>query len=399
MQIINGVYFFPRESDSVEGVAVRPPKTYPEIGKKYAVAVLIHGVGERGQGDVNALLNVVDGYDYDGAGPLPRQYAIETPQFEALCEKYQIIGVTVNYPKDFTPSDVDYVLDMVESKFNVDTSREVLIGFSWGGKAVLDYVTSSLHRAKRCAFVVAAAPVNTTTSGRNVIDAGLQFIGTTYETDPTVSPTNVKNFVNSIAGTVPKPVLITFPGNAHGGFTEMINYPPIFEYLLKTSRDNRIQYVHGTGTVPVDPLPPVPAIPTAVATYIGVGPAIFLIGNKSTGWKTGYEGSWSLISGPAGVTAKQVFPGGSSFINANATLPVQGTYVFRLTLQGALLPADVTVVYGTVVQPPPVPKEVISFDSATDYITYKDGSTETAKAVYSNGTWTVKNAAGQVITF
>lgn len=378
MQLLNGVYYFPRESDSREGFAARPPKNYTP-DKHYPVIILVHGMGERGSGDMEALQNVVDGFDYDGPGPLPRQWAIETPQFEAYCEKYQIIGVTVNYPSEFNPEDFNYVLDTLESKFSIDTSREAAIGFSLGGGAILRYITSSLSNAKRLAFAVAAAPVSWATVTKNVVDAGLQFIGTTYETDPVVSASNVKNFVNAISATVPKPVLIIYPGNAHGGFNEIINYPAIYEYLLKTSRDNRVQFVvGGTVTPPVEP--PTTTV-KAITSYKITGNQISLIGSKSTGYTIGYDGVWALKSGPA--TAKQVFPTGSSYIDATGILPVPGTYVFTFSLKGAQQ-VDVTVPFGDAL-PPKVPK---IFDWASKTLSYEDGTKEavtSAKFIAASG--------------
>lgn len=394
MQQINGAYFFPRESDSKEGFHARPPKDYPIPGKKYGVVVLIHGMGERGAGDIPALLNVSDGFDYDGPGPLPRQYAIETPEFEAAIEKYQFIGVTVNYPNEFNPNDVNYVLDTVEQNFNVDTSREVIIGFSLGGGAVLRYITSSLTNAKRLAFAVAAAPVNWATTTKNVVDAGLQVIGTTYETDPTVSASNVKNFIAAISATNPKPVLITYPGKAHGGFLEIINYPAIYEYLLKTSRDNRIQYVvpGATKPEPTPTDPPPSGTVKAVTSYTITGNKIALIGRNSIG-AAGYDGAWTLKSAPAGVTSKNVFSQGTSWIDVNGVLPAPGTYVFTFTLKGAQ-PVDVTVNYGDVVVPPPA-KTPLSFSSIDDRLIYSDGSSEMATAEYVSGKWVVKTSSNQ----
>lgn len=382
MQLINGVYYFPRESDSREGFAARPPKGYTS-DKRYPVVMLIHGMGDRGQGELENLVNVVDGYDYDGAGPLPRQWAVETPQFEAYCEKYQIIGVTVNYPSEFNPDDFNYVLDTLEAKFSIDTSREAAIGFSLGGGAVLRYITSSLSNAKRLAFAAAAAPVNWATTTKNVIDAGLQFIGTTYETDPTVSAGNVKNFVNAIAVTVPKPVLITYPGNAHGGFNEIINYPMIFDYLLKTSRDNRLQFVVGSAPIPVEPPPPTTIQP--ITSYKITDNKISLFGSKSIGYTQGYDGTWAFVSGPA--TARQVFPLGSSYIDANGILPVPGTYEFEFNLKG-VLPVRVTVQHGI------AEKVVKSF--AEDLITFSDGFTEEGKATFANGVWEIVAVSGKV---
>lgn len=394
MQLINGVYYFPRESDSKEGFGVRPPKNYTP-DKKYPVVVLVHGIGERGQGDIPALQNVVDGFDYDGAGPLPRQYAIETTEFEAMIERFQFIGVTVNYPTDFRPNDITYVLDTIEAAFPVDKSREAVIGFSWGGKAVLDYIVASLANAKRLAFAVAAAPVNSTTNVQNVIDAGLQFIGTTCEEDPRVPPENVKRFVNSIATTNPKPVLIIYPGNAHSGFLEVINQPWIFEYLLKTSRDNPIQFVAPGATQPgTTPVGPVPIQMQAVVAYSGVGPVYKLDATKSIGYR---YAAWRVVKVPDGVNLYNPMIKGAGYERAEFTAPKPGAYELEMILtdaNGRQITEKFTIIYGTVPIPP---KTVEGFDSTTDLITYSDGSTEKGIAVLSAGKWVLKNSAGTMV--
>lgn len=387
MQLINGVYYFPRESDSKEGFAVRPPKNYtPDT--RYPVVVLVHGIGERGQGDIAALQNVVDGFDYDGAGPLPRQYAIETPEFEAMIERFQFIGVTVNYPLEFNPNDFNYVLDTVEQRFSVDTTRECAICFSLGGGAGMRYITSSISNAKRLAFIVLAAPVNWATNTQNVVDAGLQVIGTTCEKDPRVSPTNIKNFISAISATVPKPVLIVYPGEGHSGFLEVINNTWIFEYLLKTSRENRVQFVAPGATTPV-PGPIEPTTMQPVVAYSSTGPAFNLDATKSTGYK---YAAWRLTGAPDGVNIYNPYIKGAGYERALFTAPQPGRFELEMILTdaaGKQVKTPFFIEYGTAT---PVIKTVQSFDGSM--ITYSDNSTEAGRAIYSGGKWEIVAASG-----
>lgn len=398
--IENGIHYYPRESDAKEGFLARPP-----AGVIKGQWLIIHGVGERGAADLEALKNVALGWDYDGTGPMERQYGLLTPELIAQADKHGTLLVIVNYPTNFDPSDIDFVMNTIESDpaFKVDKTRWGIIGFSWGGREVMRCLTSTAQKAARFAVAVVCAPVNPGGNLQYIVDAKLQLIGTTYSIDPRVSSSNVQAIITGInkLGPVIKPVYIEWPINypgAHGTFNEMLNGTDklipqsIYDYMDSVSTLERKQYPSSIIVEPPIVQPP-PTAATAVASYTGAGPSIRLIGDKSTGWKTGYEGTWSFVSGPAGVTSKQVFPGGSNFINASATLPVQGTYVFRLNLTGAT-PVDVTVVYGAATEPPPVLKEVLSFDSTTDLITYADKTTEIGRSLYEGGKWKIISASG-----
>lgn len=383
--IENGIHYYERESDAKEGFAVIP------TGKDGSgIIIVIHGIGEIGDGGIEQLQNIMEGWDYDGDGPLPRQFAMPIPEYKKNLKDYNFLGVHINYKSSFTPSDFNYVIDTVVADLKGNRSRVGAIAFSLGGQQLIPYITSSLENAKKLVLAVLCAPVNPGGNWQNVVDAKLQVIGTTYAVDKRVSADNIRRAIADINRLNPiiKPVYKEWPGENHGTFNDMLASAEIFQYMNSVSTTDRKQFAFGA-----TPIPPVVQPPTteikAVASYTGTGPAIKLIGDKSTGYETGYEGTWAFVSGPAGVTAKQVFPGGSSFINASANLPVQGTYVFQFNLVGAD-PVKLTVVYGIVTQP----KEVLSFDSNTDLITYKDTTTEIGRSLYEGGKWKIISASG-----
>lgn len=399
MKITEGnVSYYPRISDDgsvvygKDAYAVKVPQGY-DRAKLYPVILLVHGMGERSQGTLADIKNIWLGFDYDGAGPLPRQYAIATEEFNKAIDQYGFIGAAVTYGSEFNPGDFDYVMDAIEAEYAVDRTREAAIGFSLGGGAVVREITSSLTAAKRWALMVACAPVNWATTIKNIVDAKLQLIGTTNRTDPTVSPSNVKKIVadiNALNPTIPAD-LIVFEQDGHGSFVEMLmrSHPQVpqnvYDYLKSVSINDRKPYP----TSSIQPIPPQP-VPTiqAITSYSITGTTARLIGSKSIGYQTGLDGIWEFISGPEGVTAKLVFPTGSSYIDATAQLPVPGTYIFKFALKG-IEPVLMTVVMGTAT---PVEKKPASYSIALKLLTYSDGSVEAATAVITTASGKTFNA-------
>lgn len=398
--IENGIHYYPRESDAKEGFLADPP-----AGEIKCQWLIIHGVGERGPADLEALKNIALGWDYDGAGPQQRQHGMLTPELKAQADKHGALLVIVNYPTNFDPTDIDFVLNTIEADTDLKTDKTKwgIIGFSWGGREVMRYLTSSLERPKRFAVAVICAPVNPGGNLQYIVDAKLQVIGTTYAIDPRVSASNVQAIITGInkLGPVIKPVYIEWPINApgaHGTFNEMLagtdsRIPQtMYDYLDSVSTVDRKQYpAAGIPSMPPVTNPPTTGIFT-LTSYKITGNKVALIGRNSKGYLSAYDGTWAFKSGPAGVTAKQVFPGGSSFIDATGILPIAGTYVFTFTLKGAEEPIDVQVVYGAVTEP----KEVLSFDSSVALITYKDNTTEIGRSIYEGGEWKIIAASGTV---
>ena len=373
---IDGVTYYEREDNSKEGFGIRPAK-----GQNRPMLIITHGIGERGAGLLANLINLTDGFDYDGEGPLPRQYAFENETIEAFAAKYDIHLVTVNYPETFEPNDYTYVIGVVIAEYSVDKTRIYIDGFSLGGGAVLKYVTSSVANAALLAGAFACAPVNWATTHKNVADARLQVVGTTCEVDKTVSPGNIKDFVAKVNAFNPEfPVyLIIYPGEAHSGFNEFLAEENTWKWMIANSTAKRIPFTRPTGTTPVPVPDPVPTTLKAVPNYTLTGSTLVLDGSKSTGQNYGF---WGFTAVPDGVNIWGLNLGGN--IKSQITLPKQGTYKLKLTVSNAAKQTDaeeITVVYGTA----PVPPRVLVEATGSIVLKYSDGSTGLANARVVDG--------------
>jgi dienelactone hydrolase len=370
--------------------AVVKPPDYPIPGKVYPVILEIPGMGDRSEGYYENLLNVLQGYDYDGNGPLPRQYPVMQPDFYTAIKTKQVLGVIVTYPREFNPADINFVLDELEKNWQVDKSREAIRGFSLGGGAVMRYITSSLANAKRLCLAVAVAPVSWASNLQYIVDAKLPFIGVTNRTDDRVSPEIIKNYVKAIEALNPAvaPKLLVFPQDGHGGINEMqaLSHPyvpqSVYDYVLASDRANPKSYPLTVATIPTQPVPtdPSPTGLTAVAKEIGIttSSSITLDGSASTG-ASGH--SWGVISVPAGVSIyTNLFTKGSGWHTVTASLPKEGAYTFVLNAYNSIATARDTIVVSFQKTSVPVPPTPVTYDSETGYLVFSDGSRVKATA-------------------
>lgn len=393
----NGIDYYARESDAAEGFSVRVPAGYTP-GKLYPVWVIVHGIGERSSGTIDDLQNVREGYDYDGPGPLLRQYGIETTELKANGDRFGHITVIVTYPSEFNPNDFDYVLDFLEQNYQVDTSREAIIGFSLGGGAILRYITSSLKAAQRVAVAVACAPVNWAGNVQNIVDARLQLIATSAAADYRVNPTtNIKPVLDRINALKPSiaPVYIEWPGTGHGTFNEMLagtdsRIPQsMFAYLDASTSITRLKYPT-TGTKPTTP--PVTQPTTATADFnIAEGQVITtkIFELDASASKNATSFFWDVqrddTSGK-GVSWTGGVLGGPKKVISGLT---DGKYVAQLVVNNNVPSGKrkFTVKLDGSTTPEPTPKKVISLNASK--VVFSDGSTEDAagwKLVSKSGT-------------
>lgn len=398
MTILNGIHYYERESDAKEGFAVIP------TGKNDSgIIIVIHGVGELGDGGIEQLKNIMEGFDYDGDGPLPRQYAMPIPEYKKNLKDFNFLGVHVNYKSSFTPSDFIYVIDTVVKDFSANRNRVGAIAFSLGGQQLIPFITSSVENAKKLVLAILCAPVNPGGNWQNVVDAKLQVIGTTFAVDKKVGADNVRRAIADINKLNPtiRPVYKEWPGENHGTLNEMMASPEIFQYMNSVSTTERKQFVTGGTSTPADPGPVVPGSALkAIASVTGTGPTYTLSGRDSTGYR--YQ-TWTVTKVPDGVSPYGAYINGVGNIVASFKPPAKGLYeiefkVFDSTDAKVSKTDSVKILinYGDVI--PTEPKTFKGFDSGTDLITWSDGSTEPGKATYANGAWLVKNAAGQPIT-
>lgn len=403
------VKYYPKVDDNWNKIrefatAVLLPDNY-DASREYPWLMAVHGIGERGEGSKAQLENLVLGIlQPDGK----RLWAFATTDMKTAVDKYGIVMFIPTYPNSFEPSQVNLIYDFGKSEFNL-VNEFFLTGFSLGGGAVVKYMTSSLANAQRLAFAAPCAPTTAIMDASVIGKANLpvQFFVNVNDSNGATNLNVTKTQVNAINATNPaiKVQFTAFNLTGHGGFSEAMTIAPpiapggqgitnlsenVYEAYLDILKNGPRPMKSGT-TVPPTTQPPTTVKPVTSYTIDATG--IHLRGDQSIGYSTGLDGGWRLISGPPGTNVYNVFPGGSTYINADGKLPVAGTYVFEFALRGAT-PVRVTVVY-----PPDVEtKVVIGFSSVTDLITYSDSTSERGESTYANGKWILKNSAGQIVT-
>lgn len=384
--------------------AILLPDNY-DPGKKYVLEIAVHGIGELSAGTLANLENLVLGPDYNGDG-VREGNPFVTADMKKAVDLYDIVMVIPTYSKFFEPQLVNWCYDHAQANYNL-YPKFIYTGFSLGGGAGIKYGTSSEANAKRLAYLVLCAPtvnmVDKTIPGK----VGLPVHCFHNDKDDRVNVSSTKTIVSAINETATlKAIYTIFREDGHGGNIEAWSLTPpkapngqgftdsaenIYQVatdIIKTGIPRQMK--SGTPSV-VIPSPTEPPPGTqAIVSYTIEGNNIHLRGDKSTGYTSGTQGKWELVSAPNNLKSWDVFPKGSTYINADGVMPVPGTYVFRFILLNTS-PVEVVVNHGEAV------KTFSGFDSTTDLITYSDGSTEPGTAVFSNGKWTVKNQGGQII--
>lgn len=369
------------------------PDSYDKA-KHYIWYMMVHGVGERSAGTQDDLDNITLGFKQaDGT----RMFAIATDDIKKAVDKYNIVIVLPTYTDFFEPAKVDLIYDHMLVTYSV-TSRFAFDGFSLGGGAFERYATSSLQRAKNLIVGIPNAPTHEGTTWKNIVDANLpiHFFVNDNDTNGATNLSVTLRGVNAINALNPsiKAYYTAFHASGHGSYNEATSLTSpvapggqgiinISENIYEWGIDvfNNGPRPMKSGTVVTPPPPPTTSTVKPIVSYTITGTTAHLIGSKSIGYKEGYDGVWSLESAPTGITSKLVFPTGSSYIDATAQLPVEGTYVFKFTLKGAD-PVQMTVQRGTAT---PVEKKAASYSIALKLLTFDDGSTEAATAVITTG--------------
>lgn len=379
-------------------VAAIVPDNYT-ASKQWGWAIAVHGIGERGAGSKAQLENLILGADYDGNGTRDGLPFITADIKRAVNELGIVVFVPV-YENFFEPAQVNLIYDFARSQYSL-TPKFLLSGFSLGGGAVLKYITSNLTNAGRVAYAIPCAPTGA------IVDASIpgkanlpvHIFVNRYDPNRPTDTSVTKAAVNAINASNPsiKAIYTAFNITGHGGFGEAHTlYPPkapggigfidasenIYQVFTDILANGPRQMKSGSVITPL----PTPTV-KAIVSFTLTGNQLKLIGSKSTGYTNGLEGVWEYTGGPVQYSW-DVFPKGSSYIDADAVLTKPGIYNFSFKLKGDPEVKTVTVDFG---------KFPVAFDSDTDLLTYSDGSTEKATAVFSSGKWVVKTAAGQIV--
>jgi dienelactone hydrolase len=384
------------------GFAVLLPDNY-NTSKKWPFKIAIHGIGERSAGTMDNLKNLVLGFDYNNDG-FREGSGLVTEDMRKAVNIYGVVLVVPTYESTefFEPALINYVYDFIQANYSV-VPKMLLTGFSYGGGATIKYITSTLANAARVAYAIPCAPT------RNIVDASVLksegvpvhiFVNDNDNNSSTnlsvtkgiVSTLNIGNLV----------IYTAFRKDGHGGNVEAWSLTPpkapggqgfidaaenVYQVYLDILANGPRQMKSGSAVI-VQPPPPTTITTKAIVSFTLTGNIVRLDGSKSTGYTTGLDGVWELASAPAGLYSWDVFLKGSSYIVADATLTKPGAYSFRFKLKGDPEVKTVDINFG---------KTFVAFDSATDLITYSDGTTQRGAAYYSNGKWVVKTDAGVII--
>lgn len=365
--------------------------------KKWPVVFAIHGVGERSSGTIDNLKNLYLGFDYNNDG-FREGPAFVTDDMKKAVNLYGIVLVVPTYETTqfFEPTMVNSVYDFVKSKYSV-VDKMLITGFSYGGGATIKYVSSSTANAARVAYAVPCAATNSLADATIPGKASVPVHAFSNDNDNVVNVSNTKTFINAINATNPalKALMTIFRRDGHGSNVEAWSLTPpkapggtgftdaaenIYQVYLDILANGPRQMKAGAVINPTPTDPPPTTTKTAIVSYTQAGNVIILDGSKSTGYTSGLEGTWSLISAPAGVSSWDVFPKGSNYITAGAILPKIGTYSFQFKLDTEI--KTVSITYG---------KAPVKYDPVTGLLTYSDGSTEKVTVA------AVKTSTGEVI--
>jgi hypothetical protein len=386
-------------------IAVMLPNSFPEATtKKWKWAIICHGMGERSDGRQSHLEQLAEkGFDWNVDGRADSFFISE--DMKKAVDLHETIIVVPTYSSFFEPEIVNRVYDHMIANFQGQPTF-LFEGFSLGGEAVFKYISSSEANAQRVHLAVPVAAPYGLSSAAIAAKHGPVVHAFSNDKDDRVNSSNTTKQVSDINGQNPaiKAQYTLFRVDGHGGDKEAMALTPpkapngqgvidaaetIWQLNDAIVAGTRRQIKSGTAQPIPAPQPapsPLPAL-QPVVSYKVEGNDIHLIGDKSIGYKTGADGRWEFVSAPAGVTKAQVFPGGSTYINADGKLPKPGTYKFEFYLKGVSKPVEVTVEHGTAAK-------TLVAGQGTVTLTYADGSQEIGTITLSIGKWVIKNSAG-----
>lgn len=322
-------------------VAILPDSYSPS--KKYPLLVVVHGIGERGDGSLGALHYLVDQFSWGSIIPLETQQATDI---------YDMIVVAPNYSTDFNPSSANYVFDEMIKNYSIDTSKIGLTGFSLGGGAVLRYLSSSQTNVDRLAIAVPVAPVAWYTKTPYVAVSGLP-VWFHVNVNDTNGPTNLSVTLNELneinSSNPPIPAIYTaYNRTGHGGQNEawglLAPKAPggkgfidakvnIFEWLLMNTNKSHVPVPSGTSSSTTTSSTTIRSgdiIANAGEDRVVNTPYAFLDGRNSLGYKDAYA-KWQTITVPQGENIYNIIRSGG-WITTDVSLKREGIYVFELTL-------------------------------------------------------------------
>lgn len=311
------------------------PQGYNPTGTTtYPLIIMLHGIGELGDGTASKLPMVL-------RNGVPRQ--INAGAFPTSIsyngQAFKFIVITPQFKKWPSAADIGGVISYCQSHYKVDNSRIYLTGISMGGGALWTAISTPAIAAKVAAAVVFAGAWSPNQTSANVIaDNNIGVWAFHNDRDGTVSSTNTINWVKDILyrkSTAPVKKTI-FSSTAHDCWTNIYpgaykeNYLNIYQFMLKFKKGTTTSTASSSQTATISK-------PTTFYASAGPDQYIKLPVNSVTvnGKATDVGGKvskylWTKISGPAQYTIKTNYAASTVISNLTA-----GTYTFRLTVTDA----------------------------------------------------------------
>jgi predicted esterase len=223
------------------------PIGYSSGSQTYPLLILLHGLGELGNGSASQLPSLLQ-YGPEHMitqGVFPTSFTVNGKTFSFII----IVPQFINWPQ---PTDVDSIIDYAIQHYRVDISRVYLTGLSMGGGAVWDYAGNNLTYANRIAAIVPISGASYPDVYRSdtIATANLPVWATHNDSDQTVPSWYTIDYINYInsAPTPPNPLAYKtiFHSFSHDawdstysiGFTR--NGMNIYQWMLQFQRGGSI---------------------------------------------------------------------------------------------------------------------------------------------------------------
>lgn len=198
---------------------LREPAHYdPSSGQTYPLLVFLHGAGERGT-DLEKIRRL---------GPL--SYADRDPNFPFI-----VLAPQCPLQHDWSPDEIDLLIDEVIANHPVDEDRIYLTGFSMGGsgtwETAMDYPDRFAAIAPLCGRVIPLLSGNLWRMPTWVFHG---------DADEVVPFAPSREMVNILRGMGNEEVHFTvYEGRGHDIWTETYNNPRLYRWLLDHRRSER----------------------------------------------------------------------------------------------------------------------------------------------------------------
>lgn len=338
---------FTKESSCI----VYRPANYDKA-KSYPVIILLHGIGERGDGSLTGLDNLL--------GFLSSQWN-NLQSFLDKSGNYLLVAPQLSAAKgDWDIATVQKGIDYAKS-LNVNPKRLYLVGISLGGGGVWRYLSSS---ATISSLFAAAAVICGVGGWSNLCNIKCPVVAFHASDDSVVGVGNTISAIDGINACNPlvKAVKVIYPDGNHYIWGRVFADVNLWSFFELNEQGSPVPYPVSAPPAPTPiPPPPTPTELKALPKVLNITPtSATLDGSESTGNPTYYL--WEGITFPKGAR-QDVYPGGwnkgGKTINISNLMP--GYYLFNLKVgrSGVETSAPVSFTVPSSTQSPVIKEQLI----------------------------------------